>query len=49
MLLNGIITKDELYRANDREFERLKERFVSKDFQEAVSNFFEQKMLKNKI
>lgn len=49
MMLNGIITKDELHKANDRECKRLLERFNSDDFYEAVSNLIEQKMLKNKL
>lgn len=49
MILNGIITRDELHKANDRECERLIERFNSGDFHEAVANFFERKMLKNKL
>lgn len=48
-MLNGIITKDELHKANDRECKRLVERFNSDDFHEAVANFIERKMLKNKL
>lgn len=49
MVLNGVITKDELHKANDREHERLIERFYSEDFQSAVADYLEQKMLKNKL
>lgn len=48
-MLKGVITIEELHRANDREYERLRERFNSEDFKEAISNFFEQKSLKNKL
>lgn len=49
MILEGVITKDKLHKANDREIERLKERFDSEDFQDAITKFFKQKMLKNKL
>lgn len=49
MILEGIITRDELHKANDREIERLKERFNSEDFHEAIPKMFEQRMLKNKL
>jgi len=49
MMLNGVISKDELHKANDREIERLIERFNSDDFQNSIANYFKQKMLKNKI
>lgn len=49
MMLNGVITKDELHKANDREIERLIERFNSDDFQNSIANFFKQRMLKNKL
>jgi hypothetical protein len=48
-MFNGIITKDDLHKANDREHETLIERFYSEDFQNAVANYLEQKMLKNKL
>lgn len=49
MILNGVITKDELYKANDREIETLKERFNSSDFQDTILTIIQQKMLKNKL
>lgn len=49
MMLNGVITKDELHKANDREIERLIERFNSDDFQNSIANIFKQRMLKNKL
>lgn len=49
MILSGIVTKDELHEANNREIERLLERFNSDDFTHAYSNFIKQKMLKNKL
>ncbi|CAH1726158.1 enoyl-CoA delta isomerase 2-like isoform X2 [Aphis gossypii] len=49
MMLNGVITRDELHEANDREIERLKERFNSDDFQNSIANYFKQRMLKNKL
>jgi len=49
MMLNGVITKDELHKANDREIERLIERFNSDDFQNSIANFLKQRKLKNKL
>lgn len=49
LMFNGIITKDDLHKANDREHKTLIERFYSEDFQSAVANYLEQKMLKNKL
>lgn len=49
MILNGVITKDKLYKANDREIETLKERFNSSDFQNTIHRIIEQKMIKNKL
>lgn len=49
MMLNGTISKDELHKANDREIERLVERFNSEDFSRGVNNFLQQKMLKKKL
>lgn len=49
MILDGVITKDKLHKANDREIERLLERFNSDDFQSSIANYFKQSMLKNKL
>jgi len=49
MMLNGVITKDELHKANDREIERLVERMNSDDFQNSIANFFKRRTLKNKL
>ncbi|XP_025198220.1 enoyl-CoA delta isomerase 2, mitochondrial-like [Melanaphis sacchari] len=49
MMLNGVITRDELHKANDREIERLIERLNSDDFHNSIANYFEQKMLKHKL
>jgi len=48
-MLQGIIPKDELLKANDREIERLKERFNSDDFQQSINHYLQKKMLKNKL
>lgn len=49
MMLNGVITKDELHKANDREIKTLLERLNSDDFKNSIANYFKQKMLKNKL
>jgi peroxisomal 3,2-trans-enoyl-CoA isomerase len=49
LMLQGIIPKDELLKANDREIERLKERFNSDDFQQSINHYLQKKMLKNKL
>lgn len=49
MILNGALSKDELHRANDREYRRLLERFGSSDYLNAVDDFMKQKLLKNKL
>lgn len=49
MMFGGSVYKDELHKANDREIERLQERFKSDDFNEAIANYFKQKMFKNKL
>lgn len=49
MILNGVFTKDDLYKANDREIERLIERFSSDDFKNGIDNFFKRKIFKNKL
>ncbi|VVC24744.1 Crotonase superfamily,ClpP/crotonase-like domain,Crontonase, C-terminal [Cinara cedri] len=49
MMLNGAISKDELHRANDREYKRLLERFNSSDYFNAITNLLKQKSLKNKL
>lgn len=49
MILNGVITKDQLYKANDREIEILMERFNSSDFQNTIHRMIEQKITKNKL
>jgi len=49
MMLNGVITKDELHKANDREIERLIERLNSDDFHSSIANYFKERMLKNKL
>lgn len=49
MILNGALSKDELHKANDREYKRLLERFNSSDYFNAINIFMEQKSLKNKL
>lgn len=49
MILNGALSKDELHKANDREHNRLLERFKSSDYLSAVNVFIKQKSLKNKL
>lgn len=49
MMFGGAVFRDDLHKANDREVERLKERFKSDDFNEAIANYFKQRMLKNKL
>jgi len=48
-MLNGTISKNKLHKANNREHERLIERFNSSDFHTAINNIFKQKMLKTKL
>lgn len=49
MILSGIVNKDELHKANNREIKRLSERLYSDDFSDAIANFTKKKMLKNKL
>lgn len=49
LMLNGAISKNELHKANDREIERLVERFNSDDFSSGVNDFLQRKMLKKKL
>lgn len=49
MIMDGVFTKDELHKANDREIKRLAERFNSPEFINAVDNFFKKKVFKNKL
>lgn len=49
MMFGGAVFKDELHKANNKEVDQLRERFKSDDFNEAIANYFKQKMFKNKL
>lgn len=49
LILDGVITKDKLHKANNEECAKLNKIFHSDDFHVAVDNFLKQQMLKNKL